>query len=202
MFKLIEDTPFDYLKEDKNYVAFLNKTKLFLAKVVKGDFENREDAKKKKYLKELGSKMKKIKEPKEKINTESRPIKARDFVKELEYIIFGTDKEQASKSEKQTTPEESGKIDIATGGYDADKAIPIPLPEVETEEDAARRQKGQGLKIMTPSQLITKLSILLAQLKAGNNSQKLKNEIRQIVYSLYRSKNLTKTIYNHLINSI
>ena len=55
---------------------------------------------------------------------------------------------------------------------------------------------------MTPSQLITRLPILLAQLKAGNNSQKLKNEIRQIVYSLYRSKNLSKTIYNHLINNI
>ena len=107
-------------------------------------------------------------------------------------------KKKKSKSEKQTTPEESGKLDIATGGYDADKAIPIPLPKLETEEDAAKRQKGQGLKIMTPS----KLSILLAQLKAGNNSQKLKNEIRQIAYSLYRSKNLTKTIYNHLINSI
>ena len=46
--------------------------------------------------------------------------------------------------------------------------------------------------------MITKLPILLAPLKAGNNSQKLKNEIRQIVYSLYRSKNLSKTIYNSL----
>ena len=54
---------------------------------------------------------------------------------------------------------------------------------------------------MTPSQLITRLPILSAQIKAGNNSEKLKNEIRQIVYSLYRFKNLTKTIYNHLINS-
>ena len=44
--------------------------------------------------------------------------------------------------------------------------------------------------------------ILLAQLKAGNNSNKLKNEIRQIIYSLYRSKNLSKTIYKHLIDNI
>ena len=50
--------------------------------------------------------------------------------------------------------------------------------------------------------MITKLPILLAQVKAGNNSQKLKNEIRQIVYSLHRSKNLTKTVYNHLVNTI
>ena len=55
---------------------------------------------------------------------------------------------------------------------------------------------------MTPKQMITRLPILLAQLKAGNNSEKLKNEIRQIVYSLYRSKNLSKTINNNLINTI
>ena len=50
-----------------------------------------------------------------------------------------------------------------------------------------KRQQGQGLKILTPQQMITRLPILLAQLKAGNNSQKLKNEIRQLLYSLYRS---------------
>ena len=72
------------------------------------------------------------------------------------------------------------------------------MPDLESEEDAAQRQQGQGLKILTPKQMITRLPILLAQLKAGNNSQKLKNEIRQIVYSLYRSKNLSKTICNHL----
>ena len=76
------------------------------------------------------------------------------------------------------------------------------IPDLETEESAAQRQEGQGLKIMTPSQLITRLPVLLAQLKAGNNSNKLKNEIRQIVYSLYRSKNLSKTIKNRLISTI
>ena len=50
--------------------------------------------------------------------------------------------------------------------------------------------------------MITRLPISLAQLKAENTSQKLKNEIRQIVYSLYRSKNLGKTIYNSLMNTI
>ena len=63
-------------------------------------------------------------------------------------------------------------------------------------------QKGQRLKIMPPKPMITRLPILLAQLKAGNNSQKLKNEIRQIVYSLNRSKNLSKAIYNYLIGII
>ena len=76
------------------------------------------------------------------------------------------------------------------------------MPLLETEQDAAQRRKGRGLKIMTPKQRITRLPILLAQLKAGNNSQKLKSEIRQIAYSLYRSKNLSKTIYNNLIKTI
>ena len=48
---------------------------------------------------------------------------------------------------------------------------------LETGKEAAERQKGQGLKIMRPKQLITRLPILLAQLKAGNKSEKFKNEI-------------------------
>ena len=46
--------------------------------------------------------------------------------------------------------------------------------------DATNRQHGQGLNILTPKKMIIRLSILLAELTAGNNSQKLKNEIRQI----------------------
>ena len=65
-----------------------------------------------------------------------------------------------------------------------------------------RTQRGQGLKILTPDQMLSRLPITLAQLKAGNNSEKLKNEIRQLLHSLYRSKKLTETIYNHLINTI
>ena len=66
------------------------------------------------------------------------------------------------------------------------------IPDLESEESAAQRtnQRGQGLKILAPIQMLSRLPISLAQLKAGNNSQKLKNEIRQLLYSLYRSKNL------------
>ena len=46
--------------------------------------------------------------------------------------------------------------------------------------------KGEGLKILTPNQMLSRLPITLAKLKAGNNSEKLKNEIRQLLYSLYR----------------
>ena len=78
------------------------------------------------------------------------------------------------------------------------------IPELESEESAAQRrnQKGKGLKILTPNQMLSRLPISLAQLKAGNNSEKLKNEIRQLLYSLYRSKELTKQIYKSLINII
>ena len=62
--------------------------------------------------------------------------------------------------------------------------------------------EGKGLKILTPNQMLSRLPITLAQLKAGNNSEKLKNEIRQLLYSLYRSKKLTKNVYNNLINAI
>ena len=61
---------------------------------------------------------------------------------------------------------------------------------------------GSGLEILTTKQMLNRLPILLAQIQAGNNSKKLKNETRQILYSLYRSKALTKTVYNKLIKSI
>ena len=63
-------------------------------------------------------------------------------------------------------------------------------------------KKGKGLNILNNKQMLNRLPILLAQIQAGNNSNKLKNEIRQILYSLYRSKVLTKTVYNNLIKSI
>ena len=65
-----------------------------------------------------------------------------------------------------------------------------------------QNQPGKGLKILTPSQMVSILPISLAQLKAGNNSENLKNEIRQILYSLYRSKELTKQINKSLIDII
>ena len=65
-----------------------------------------------------------------------------------------------------------------------------------------KSQEGEGLKILTPNQVLKRLPIALAQIKAGNNSESLLNEIRQIVYSLYRSKEITKKVYNNIINSI
>ena len=65
-----------------------------------------------------------------------------------------------------------------------------------------KNYEGKGLKILTNKQTLNRLSILLTQIQAGNNSNKLKCEIRHILYSLYRSKVLTKTVYNNLIKSM
>ena len=64
------------------------------------------------------------------------------------------------------------------------------------------KQEGIGLKNLTPKQILQRLPISLTQIKAGNNSQSLLNEIRQIVYSLYQSKDITKKVYNNILKSI
>ena len=61
------------------------------------------------------------------------------------------------------------------------------------------QQSAKGLKILTPQQMLSRLPISLAQLKAGNNSEKLKNEIRKLLYSLHRSKKLSKKVYEDLM---
>ena len=78
------------------------------------------------------------------------------------------------------------------------------ITELECEEAAAERrnQQGEGVKILTPNQMLSRLPISLAQLKPGNNSEKLRNEIRQLLYSLYRSKDITKQVYNNLMKPI
>ena len=83
----------------------------------------------------------------------------------------------------------------------ADKQLNI-IDMFELESDESAKRKGQRLKILTPQQMLSRLPISLAQSKAGNNSEKPKNEIIQLLYSLYRSKKLCKTIYKHLMNAI
>ena len=108
------------------------------------------------------------------------------------------------------------KRDIIINVFINENILPENLEEdvhlqekTEYEESIAERtkmrrqnQEGQGLKILAPQQMLSRLPISLAQLKAGNNSEKLKNEIRQLLYSLYRSKKLSKIIYKHLMNAI
>ena len=73
------------------------------------------------------------------------------------------------------------------------------MPPLEGDEEV---KEGKGLKIFTGNKLLTRLPILLAQIKAGNNSNKLKNEIRQMLYFLYQHNKITKKVCNNLIKSL
>ena len=90
--------------------------------------------------------------------------------------------------EKKSDEESDEKEDIDT----------TDMPDLESEESL----KGKGLRILTPNQMLNRLPITLALLKAGNNFEQLKNEISQLLYSLYRSKRLTKQLYKTLIDII
>ena len=153
-----------------------------------------------------------------------------DRIKDLERYIFGEDIEsivpeekyeesiaERLKTRKQKTfaPSSPPKKDYSKEAADYSKYI-------EEQEKGRKRfsddydsngwssgsgsvtgkAKGVGLKILTDKQMLNRLPILFAQIQAGNNSNKLKNEARQILYSLYRSKLVTKTVYNNLIKSI
>ena len=88
--------------------------------------------------------------------------------------------------------------------YNARKAAIDFFDEYTSRAPEVRRQakKETGLKILTSKQMLQRFSIALAQIKAGNNSESLLNEIRQIGYSLYQSKEITKKVYNNIIKSI
>ena len=82
------------------------------------------------------------------------------------------------------------------------KILGIVNEIIDFNKKTQKQKEGLGLKILTPNQMLGRLPISLAQLKAGNNSEKLKNEIRQLLYSLYRSKKLTKQLYKSLVDII
>ena len=84
--------------------------------------------------------------------------------------------------------------------YARDLKVIADLYNLKSDSDTSK--KGEGLKILNNKQMLNRLPILLAQIEAGNKSIKLKNEARQILCSLYKSKLLTKTVYNNLIKSI
>ena len=75
-----------------------------------------------------------------------------------------------------------------------------PMPPLEVNEEEVK--EGKGLQKLTPIKLLTKIPILLAQIKAGNNSYNLKNETRQILYLLYQHNKISKKLYNNLIKSL
>ena len=73
---------------------------------------------------------------------------------------------------------------------------------IKTKGSGYLESKPSNIKILTPKQMLQRLPIALAQIKAGNNSKGLLNEIRQVLYSLYQSKEITKKVYNNILKSI
>ena len=82
--------------------------------------------------------------------------------------------------------------------YDDDSSM-MSEAKYKVKQDETKRT---GLKILTAKQMLQRLPIAVAQVKAGNNSENLLNEMRQIIYSLYQAKEITKKVYNNLIKSL
>ena len=151
-----------------------------------------------------------------------------DLIKDLERYIFGEDLESIEPEEKyeeslaERVKKRRQNALSSPPKKDYSKEAADYLEYIEEQEKGQKRfsddyddngwpsgsgnvvskAKGTSLKILTDKQMLNRLPILLAQIQAGNNSIKLKNEIRQILYSLYRAKVLTKTVYNNLIKSM
>ena len=195
-----EEADTDYMKGNNDNELKLIKD--FITKINNNTINNKNKA---------GNELRKLKQ--EVINDRQ------DLIKDLERYIFGEDLESIEpeekyeesiaervKTRKQDAPSRSSKKDYSAEAADY-------LKYMEEQEKGQKRfsddydsngfgNVGTGLKILTNKQMLNRLPILLTQIQAGNNSSKLKNEIRQILYSLYRSKVLTKTVYNNLIKSI
>ena len=78
----------------------------------------------------------------------------------------------------------------------------LMISEAKNKSKKKKKTSGKGHKILTPKQMLQRLPIALAQVKTGNNSENVLNEIRQIVYSLYQSKIIAKKVYNNLTRSL
>ena len=83
-----------------------------------------------------------------------------------------------------------------------DKKESVDLSDMQPLASDEERKEGEGLKILTPNNLLIRLLILLGQIKAANNSYKLKHEIGQILYLSYQHYKITKKVYNNLIKSL
>ena len=197
-----EDADTDYMKGNNDNELKLIKD--FITKINNGTF-NKNNA---------GNEFRKLKQ---KVTNDRL---RQDLIKDLERFIFGEDIEPEEKYEENIAERVKTKRQNTQKTF-APSSPPKKDYSAETDdylkymEEQEKGQKrfsdnydsngwfsGSGLKILTNKQMLNRLPILLAQIQAGSNSIKLKNEIRQILYSLYRSKVLTKTVYNDLIKSI
>ena len=152
---------------------------VMVMKVIKYKFDIEEITKS---LKKLRNKFINFDEFNEKYN------KFMDNIVKFEYFKSEKKKRSVSSSQKKMMR------------YARDLKYIVDLYNIKSGSDTSK--KGEGIKILTNKQMLNRLPILLAQIQAGSNSKSLKNELRHILYSLYRSKLLTKTVHNNLIKSI
>ena len=97
------------------------------------------------------------------------------------------------KSDKEESTDTTSK-------NDKEKSVDLfDMPPLKGDEEVKERK---GLKILTPNKLLTRLPILLAQMKAVGNSYKIKTEIRQMLYLLYQHNKITKKVHNNLLKSL
>ena len=200
---------------DSNYMKNKNANELklikdFITKINNGTINNKNKA---------GNEFKKLKQ---KVTND---ILRQYVIKYLEIYLFGEDIESEEKyeesiAERVKTRRQNKETDRDTQRTFAPSSPPKKDYSAETgeylkytEEQKKDRKKfgdeyasngwssGSDLKILTNKQMLNRLPIFLAQIQAGNNSKKIKNDLRQILYSLYRSKALTKTFYNNLIKA-
>ena len=181
-----------------NYMKGINDNELeliknFISKINNGSINNKNKA---------GNEFRKLKQ---KVTNDRL---RQDLIKDLERYIFEEDLESVEPEEKFKKIVAERVKTKPRKDYSEEAAENLKYME-EQEKGQKRFSDGwssgsgsTGLKILTNKQMLNHLPILLAQIQAGYNSNKLKNEIRQILYSLYRPKVLTKTVYNNLIKSI
>ena len=208
-----EEAGADYMKGKNDNELELIKN--FLSKINNGSINNKNKA---------GNEFRKLQQ---KVTNDRL---RQDLIKDLERYMFGEDIESIEPEEKfeesvaervKTRPRKQN-ASSSLPKIDSSEETADHLKFMEEQEKGQKKfsdnydsngwssgsgnvvskAKGTSLKILTNKQMLNRLPILLAQIQAGNNSNKLKNEIRQILYSLSRSKVLTKTAYNNLIKSI
>ena len=199
-----EEVDSDYMKGKNDNELKLIKD--FITKINNDTINNKNKA---------GNEFKKLKQ---KVTND---ILRQELIKDLGRYLFGEKKYEESIAERVKTRKQNKETDRDTQRTFAPSSPPKKDYSAETDEylkylegeekdrkkfsdeyDSNGWSSGSGLKILTNKQMLDRLSLLLAQIQAGNNSIKLNNEIKQILYSLYRSKVLTKTVYNNLIKSI
>ena len=132
-----------------------------------------------------------------KITIEEAKESQKDFINYLKMIRKGNKNQAQEKTLKNLNM-------LFNGGNDAINFIedysPMILEAKRKASEELKEQEGTGLKILPPKRMLQRLPIALSRVKAGDHSESLLNYIRQIVYSLHQSREITKKVYNNIIN--